>query len=719
MEKQKNHDLLSRESDLMGDMRLQPPLPSAEPRIKVLHGDVTMDRYGWLRDRENPGARAYLEAENSYADQATAHLTGLKAELMAEIKGRQRKGAPPALQVGPFEYFQIHEQGMSHPVWWRRSRTEGSAELVLDPNAIPGAEFFYSLGVFEPSDDGRYLAFSFDLIGNERYELRVRDMADGRDVWRDSGRAGRVVWAADNRTLFFTRERNDRRHHDQIVRLDVGVGNTDVVFEEVNERLEVRVRRADSGAWLFLDVLTTSDMSSRVQRGAAEVWCLSADEPKGQWRRIVTRELGCEVFAEHWEDAFLFRVNDAGPNSRLVRAPVDDASPSRWEEVIPYRAGVVLEEIHVLEQHLVVLEREGLRPRLVSRDRSGGSAAIVPDEPSCTLAVGLSAGGHYSVARHAFRGSKLTYSVSSFVTPDTVLLHDLTSDRSAVLYQAHIPGYDPAQYVSTVVMAEAEDGVEIPISLVARRDRTSAGPVLLNVYGCYGVPRWPSFFGLPSFMTARLSLLDRGVAFGIVHVRGGGELGRTWHEAATCDRKRVTFSDLIAAAEELVERRVATRHGIVIEGTSGGGGVVLATAALRPDLFRAVVANVPLADIVDTELDFTMPFSLKETAEYGDPRIAQEYRYLRSYDPYYNLSGDRPLPPTYVDAALDDGQVLHYQPARYVAQRRSCIANRDPELVFRIRTVGGHAGASHGPAIAEERAFRMAWILDQLRCSSS
>ncbi|AZO31975.1 MULTISPECIES: S9 family peptidase [unclassified Mesorhizobium] len=704
----------------MGDKRLQPPLPHSEPRIRVLHDDVTIDRYRWLQHRENPDVRAYLEAENSYAEQATAHLKGLKAELIAEIEGRQTcEGvAAPAFQVGPFEYFQSHERGLCHPAWWRRPVTGGSAELVLDPNAIAGAEVFYQLGVFEPSDDGRYVAFSFDLIGDERYELRVRDMAAGRDIWRDSGRARRVVWAADNHTLFLTRERSDRRHVDQIVRLDVDVGNFEVVFEEANERLAVLVRRSDSGAWLFLDVVTTYSFS--VQQGAVEVWCLPSDEPQGKWRRIVKRELGHEIYAEHWGDRFLFRVDDAGPYWRLVCAPIDDPSPSRWEEVIPHRNGVTLEEVHVLEQHLVVLEREGLRPRLISRNGSGRvGATIVPDQPSCTLMVGLSAGGHCSVARHPFRSSKLTYSVSSFVTPDTVIEHDLVDDRSAVLYQARIPGYDAAQYVATVVMAEAEDGVQVPISLVARRDRTSPGPVLLNVYGCYGIPRWPSFFSWPSSITKRLSLLDRGVAFGIVHVRGGGELGRPWHEAATRDQKRITHTDLIAAAEGLVQRGIAIRDGIVIEGKSGGGGTVLATAGLRPDLFRAVLAEVPVADILDTELDFTMPYALHETAEYGDPHIAHEYRYLRSYDPYYNLSADRPLPPTYIDAALDDGQVLYYQPARYVAQRRSCAADRDPELVFRMRMVGGHSGASHGPGVAEETAFRIAWTLDQLRRTSS
>ncbi|WP_246094020.1 MULTISPECIES: prolyl oligopeptidase family serine peptidase [Mesorhizobium] len=706
---------------MMGDERPQPPLPRAEPRIRVLHDDVTEDSYGWLRDRENPDVRAYLEAENSYAEQATAHLAELKAELIAEIEGRQpSEGAPPAFQVGPFEYFQRPEPGLSHPAWWRRHMAGDSAELVLDPNAIPGAEVFYSLGVFEPSDDGRYIAFSFDVIGDENYELTVLDMETGRDVWRDSRRAGRAVWAADNQTLFFTRERADRRRHDQIVRLDIKVGHSEVVFEEANERLEVLVRRSDSGAWLFLDLLTTSDISASVQRGAAEVWCLPAGDPGGQWRRILARELGYESFVEHWEDTFLFRVNDNGPYWRLVRAPIGDPSRSRWEEVVPHRAGVTLEEVHVLEQHLVVLEREGLRPRLVSRDGGGRvGATIAPDEPSCTLTVGLSAGGrHYSVARHPFRGSKLTYSVSSFVTPDTFVEHDLVHDCSVVLHQVRIPGYDATKYVATVVMAEAEDGVQVPISLVARRDRAGPGPVLLNVYGCYGITRWPSFFSWPSYMAKRLSLLDRGVAFGIVHVRGGGELGRPWHEAATRDRKLVTHTDLIVAAEGLVERGIATRDGLVIEGQSAGGGVVLATAALRPDLFRAVLAEVPLADILDTEMDFTMPYAIQETAEYGDPHIADEYRYLRSYDPYYNLSADRPLPPTYVDNAIDDGQVLHYQPARYVAERRSCAADRDPELVFRTRTVGGHSGASHGPGVAEESAFRMAWALDQLRRAS-
>ncbi|MER8671465.1 prolyl oligopeptidase family serine peptidase [Mesorhizobium sp. M1156] len=698
---------------MMGGKRPQPPLPRAEPRIRVLHDDVTIDRYRWLRDRENPDVRAYLEAENSYADQATAHLKELKTELIAEIEGRRPcEGAPPAFQVGPFEYFQRPELGLLHSRWWRRPVAGDPAELVIDPNALEGAELFYRLGVFEPSDDGRYVAFSFDVIGDENYELRVRDMETGRDVSQGSMRATMVAWAADGHTLFFTRERPDlRRQPHELIRLDVATGKSEVVFEEADERLNLGIRRSDSGAWLFLDV-------KGFHRGAVEVWCLPADQPGVGWRRLVTREFGHQIVAEHWQDKFLFQVDDVGPHWRLVRAPIDDPSPSRWEEVIPHRTRVTLEEVHLLEHHLVLLERDGLRPRLVSRDESGRiGATIVPDEPSCTLTVGLSAGGHHSLARHAFRGSRLTYRVSSFMRPDTVVEHDLAEDRSAVRYQARIPGYDPAQYVATVVMAEAEDGVQVPISLVARRDRTSPGPVLLNVYGCYGLPRWPSFFAYPSIMTARLSLLDRGVAFGIPHVRGGGELGRLWHEAAIRGRKRITYTDLIAAAEGLVQRGIATRDGIVIEGRSGGGGTVLATAVLRPDLFRAVLAEVPVADILDTEIDFTMPFALQETAEYGDPHTADEYRYLRSYDPYYNLSADRPLPPTYVDGALDDPQVLYYQPARYVAQRRSCAADRDPELVFRTRTVGGHF-SEHGQGLAEEAAFRMAWALDQLRRSS-
>jgi oligopeptidase B len=693
-----------------------PPAPRAEPRIRVLHGDVTVDSYGWLREGVSPEARAYLEAENSYAEQATAHLTGLKSQLIAEMEGREPlNGAVMPFQVGPFQYFQQSEPGVAHPAWWRRPADGGSAELVLDPNAIPGAEVFYELGVFEPSDDGRYLAFSFDLVGDEVFELRVRDLANDREVWRDVGRSGRVVWAADGHVLFFTRERSVRRRPDQVVRVDVEAGDSEVVFEESNERLEVLIRRSDSGAWLFLDVLTTSDMTANVHRGAAEVWCLPADQPHGEWRRIVTREVGLEVFTEHWEEDFLFRVNDAGPYWRLVRAPISDPSPSRWEEVVQHRAGATLEEVHILERHVVVLEREGLHPRLVSRDGRGRVVStIIPDEPSCTLKVGLSAGGRHSVPRHPFRGAKLTYSVSSLVTPETIIEHDLAEERSKVLHRSRVPGYDAAQYVQTVVMAKAQDGVEIPISIVARRDRTSPGPVLLHVYGCYGTPVRSTFVGKVFSMTAVLSLLDRGFAFGMVHVRGGGELGRQWHEAATRDRKRITHTDLIAAAEGLVEQGFASRDRIVIEGTSAGGGVVLATAAMRPDLFRAVVAKVPLADVIDTELDFSLPFALQETAEYGDPHFAQEYQYIRTYDPYYNLGADRPLPPTYVDAALNDGQALWFQPTRYVAQRRSCTAQRDPDLIFRVGTVGGHLGVSHGPGKAEAAAFRIAWVLDQV-----
>ena len=372
----------------------------------------------------------------------------------------------------------------------------------------------------------------------------------------------------------------------------------------------------------------------------------------------------------------------------------------------------------MLEGHVVVLEREGLRPRLVAQDRSGKVVAtIATEEPSCTMKIGLSAGGRYSAGRHSFTGSKLIYSTSSLLTPYVVTEHDLANDRSKVLHRASIPGYDASQYVETVVSVMAEDGVEIPVSMVARKDRMRPGPVLLHVYGCYGIPVRPSFFARTSSMPAILSLLDRGIAFGMVHVRGGGELGLRWHEAATRATKRLTYTDLIAVSEGLVTQGLASADGVVIEGASGGGGTVLAAAALRPDLFRAVLAKVPVADIVDTEFDFSLPFSLKETAEYGDPHNADEYQYIRSYDPYYNLRAQNPLPPTYVDTALNDGQVRWFQPARYVAKRRSCHPKRDPELIFRIRHVGGHSGPSHGPGKAEAQAFRMAWLLDQLNRS--
>jgi len=705
----------------MTDNELKPPLPHAEPRIRVLHEDVTIDSYGWLRDRESPDVRAYLQAENAYAEQATAHLAGLKAELNAEIDRRRPCDVgPPPFQVGSFEYFRKEAEEKSHPVWCRRPINGGHAEIVLDPNTFAGAERFFSLGAFEPCDDGRYIAFNFDVIGNESYELRILDTSDGRDVWRDTGRSGRIVWAADNQTIFFMRERSDRRHHDQIVRLSVVDKKPRVIFEEVNERLALLIRRSQSGTWLFIDAHPTSDYSFRVQQGAVETWCLSADEPEGTWRRLFRRELGQNIYAEHWHNSFLFRVDDAGSNCRLVSVPLNDPSPHNWEEVVPHREDVRLEEIHVLERHIVVLERQGLCPRLVSWDISGQiEALIAPNEPSCTLTVGLSAGGRYSVARNPFNSSSLLYTVGSFVTPDTVVEHSLIDDRSTILFRPNVPGYDSAQYEAMVVIVKSEDGVEVPISLVMRRDRKGPGPVLLNVYGCYGISRWPSFFAWPSSMTERLSLLDRGVAFGIVHVRGGGELGRAWHEVATRDRKRTTYTDLIAAAEGLVEQGIASRHRIIIEGKSGGGGTVLATALLRPDLFRAVLAEVPVADILDTEMDFTLPFSLCETTEYGDPHVAHDYRYLRSYDPYYNLSADRPLPPTYVDGALDDGQVLYFQPARYVAQRRSCAGDRDPELIFRMLPVGGHYGCSHGPGVTEEAAFRMAWTLDQFQRAST
>ncbi|MER9134557.1 hypothetical protein [Mesorhizobium sp. M0768] len=331
----------------MGDKRLQPPLPRAEQRIRVLDDDVTMDWYGWFRDLANPGVRAYLEAENSYAEQATAHLTSLKDELIIEIEWRQPcEGTSPPFEVGPFEYFQTHERGLSHPAWCRRPVTRGSAELVLDPNAIPGAEVFSKLGVFELSDDGRYVAFSFDLIGDERYEYECGKWPEV--VTSGAARIASSGSSGPRRIKRFFSHGNGLTGGNTIRLSSWKSGDSDVVFEEANERLAVLVRRSDSGAWLFLNVVTTYSFS--VQHGAIEVWCLPADEPRGQWRRIVKRELGHVIDAEHWGDRFLFRGHDTGPYWRLVCVPIDDPSPSSWEEIVPHRAGVTLEEVHVLER---------------------------------------------------------------------------------------------------------------------------------------------------------------------------------------------------------------------------------------------------------------------------------------------------------------------------------------------------------------------------------
>lgn len=713
----------------------RPPLAKVEPRIRVLHGDATVDSYGWIRDSygwlreaDGPEALEYLRAENHYSEQATAHLDKLRADLVSEVEGRQLSGSHAPFRVGAFEYFQSWKTGVPHSAWWRRPLSGGTPELVLDPNSIPGADDFFSLGVLEPSDDGRYVAFSFDVTGDEGFELRVRDMEDGHEVWRDAKRAagpgrspGQVVWAADGQTLFFTQERPGfQRLQNRVVRLDVETGASAVIFEEIDKQLDLQIRRSDSGAWLFIDIRNFIEEYATAQQLAAEVWCLPTNQPNGEWQRILRRELGLRVFAEHTGDQFLFRTDDAGPYGRLVRAPIDDPSPSKWEEFLPHRAGVVLEEIHVLESHFVVLEREGLTPRLVARDRGGCvKATIVPDEASCTLKVGRSAGGLYSAARHPFHGSKLNYTITSFVTPETVFECDLGTGRRTAVSNMRASGFEPADYVATVTTVTARDGVEVPISLVARRDRVSPGPLLLIVYGAHGAPFWPSFSRRGLNLTERLSLLDRGFALGIVHARGGSELGRPWRDAAMGIRKRTTFTDLIAAAEGLIERGFANQGGVAIEGASAGGATVLATATLRPDLFGAVVARVPVADILDTVMDISMPYWPGEVGEYGDPLISEVYRCVRSYDPYYNLARDRPLPPTYVDTALLDSEVPWFQPARYVAQRRSVSADRDPDLIFRVRTAGGHAGLTHGRSKTEDAVFRMAWLLDRLARSGS
>ena len=674
---------------------MKPPIAEKIPQEECLHGEHRVDDYHYLREKGNPEVIRYLEAENTYTDACLEDTVELRESLYQEMLARiKQTDLSVPWRDGAWLYYSRTEEGRQYPIHCRKADQPRAAEVVLlDLNALAAGESYLALGDFEPSYDGRLLAFSTDNSGYRQYRLQVKDLESGAVLPGVLERVTSVAWAADHQTLFYTIENDAKRSH-RLYRWSVGSdpGRAELLYEETDELFSIHVQQSRSRAYLFLQStsLTTS-----------EAHYLRADDPGGEWCLIAPRSHREEYYPDHHGDYFYIRSNDAGSNFRVVRAPVTDPGRAHWEEVLPHRPGVMLEDVDLFRDFSVLSEREDGLPHFRITDlRSGAWHRLDLPEPVYDAHPDANAEFDTRVFRYAYE---------SLVTPRSIYDYDMEQRTRSLLKQTEVlGGYDPEDYRSERIHTTARDGTSIPVSLVSRKTtpRDGGAPMLLTGYGAYGIP-FPIFFS-----ASRLSLLDRGVSFAIAHIRGGGELGKPWHDAGRMQSKMNTFTDFIDAMEHLIAEKYTTADRLAITGRSAGGLLMGAVINLRPDLFHAVVTVVPFVDVINTMRDDSLPLTAGEWEEWGNPHKEEEYRIIRQYCPYSNLAAKN-YPAMLVRTALNDSQVMYWEPAKYVAKMRTLKTDKNP-LLFRIDMSSGHGGSSGRYDALRETAFDYAFILSQL-----
>jgi oligopeptidase B len=652
-----------------------------------------MDPYGWLRDRQDPRVIAHLEEENRRTARAMRHTEPLQDSLYREMLGRlQETDRSAPVRLDGYFYYRRSEAGRQYPVWCRRlGSMDADEEVLLDANRLTEGHDFLELGVFEPSPDHRYLAYSFDTDGSEAYTLRIKDLRTGTLLPESfSGTANSAAWANDSRTLLFAQHDEAKRPH-RVLRHQLGSDPASVVLvhEELDPAFYASVTRTATRQYLLI-VLESAITS--------EVRYVEADNPGQDLRAFRARRNGIEYSVDHHEHGFLVRTNQGAENFRLMLV---EPGADTEIELVPHRSDVRLDDVVAFQDHIVVTEREAGLTQVRVLDLNAGTSHRIPvSETVYSLRV-----GHNPV----YDSRTFRYVYSSLVTPEAIVDYDMVTRQSVVAKQEPVQGgYHSKDYRTERIHAVAEDGTAIPISLVYRRDLPLDGgnPCLLTGYGAYGASLEAEF------SAPVLSLLDRGFVYAIAHVRGGGELGESWHKQGKMLDKRNTFTDFVSCAEHLTRAGYTTSDRLAIRGRSAGGLLIGAVVNMRPDLFAVVVMAVPFVDVANTMLDPSIPLTVLEYEEWGDPRNPEHLDYIRSYSPYDNLKSGS-YPHILVTTGLNDPRVQYWEPARWVAKLRS-LKTDDNRLLLRVDLEAGHRGASGRYETLHERAFESAFLVDLL-----
>jgi len=663
--------------------------------VDVYHGERRVDDYFWLRERTNPAVREYLEKENAYTQAVTARLAGVRETLYQELLSHIKEtdmGVP--YREGEYFYYSRTEKGKQYPIHCRKKGSlDAAEEIVIDENEMAKGEKFFDIDAFEVSRAGDLLAFTVDVVGYREYTLRVKNLRTGELLAERIPKVTSVAWAADGQTLFYVVEDHAKRPY-RLYRHKLGRPSSEdeLLYEEKDERFRLEVSLSRSREYLFL--VSESQTTT-------EVRFLRANEPNAPWKLVEPRVPEHQYSVDHHGTHFYIRSNKPGRNFALFRTPVLSPGSHAWKVVVPHRSDVMLEGVELFARHAVLLERKEALPRLrILEIGTGSTHEVTFPEPTYVV---------WPEHNHEFNTTKFRYSYESLVTPKSIFDYDMTTRQATLLKQVEVPGgFDRSNYVSEFIWAPAQDGVRVPVSLVYRKGlrRDGSRPMLLVGYGAYGFPL------APRFRVRFLPLLDRNVVVALAHVRGGGEKGKPWHDDGRMMKKRNTFTDFIAVAEYLVAQGYAARDRVAIEGASAGGLLMGAVVNMRPDLFRVVLMHVPFVDVINTMMDPSLPLTVTEYEEWGNPNKKEEYDYIRSYCPYSNLRRGA-YPAMLVTTAWSDSQVMYWEPAKYVAKMRTLKTDTNPLLLHTVME-GGHGGPSGRYDSLREDAFNSAFLLWQL-----
>ena len=672
----------------------QPPVAEIVPHELEAHGEVRIDDYFWLRERENPEVISYLEAENAYMDVVMVETAALQAELFEEIKGRikQTDSSVPVRDHG-YLYYNRTEDGKEYKIFCRMQDQPGAAEeVLLDVNAIAEGQDFCSAGWIRVSPGTDTMVYAVDTVGRRKYELRFRDLGTGV-VLADKipNVTGDAEWLNDGKTVIYTKQDPSTLRSYQVWRHVVGTDPEDdvLLYQEVDETFSVYLSKTASESFVLVESSQTLTTEYRL---------IDADDPMSAPVIVAPRERGVEYHVNHQGDRFLIRTNLDAANFRLMETPVRSPGRDSWREIEPHRDDVLLQGVAAFRDFVVLSERENAVNRLVVIDANDDSRHVIGfDESAHDVWVG---------DNREYDSGVLRFGYTSMTTPRSVYDYDMaTGERELKKRDDVLGGYNPDDYLSERIMVPARDGVEVPLSIVRHKDLVFDGsaPLLLHAYGSYGSSSDPYFD--PDVV----SLLDRGFSYAIAHVRGGQEMGRWWYEDGKLLKKKNTFTDFIDCARYLIYEGYTSPERLVARGRSAGGLLMGAISNLEPELFGGIVAGVPFVDVITTMLDNSIPLTAGEWDEWGDPRDEVYYDYMLSYSPYDQVEA-KDYPPMLITAGLHDSQVQFFEPAKWVAKLRALKTN-DNILVFRTNMDAGHGGATGRYDVYKEQAEEYAFIL--------
>lgn len=682
---------------IMGLMA-ETPAPPAALKIEhreVRHGATVIDNYFWLREKANPEVRKYLEAENAYTEAMTKDLTpfadALYQEMLSHIK--QTDLSVP-VRRGEYLYYSRTEEGKQYPIQCRRKgNMDTPEEVLLDLNELSKNHKFVGLGSFVVSDDQNLLAYTLDFTGFRQYSLQVKDLHTGQTMPDTTDRVTSVEWASDNKTLFLTTEDAVTKRTDKLWRHVLGATALDLLYEEKDELYEIGLGKTRDRKFLVLEISAKDTTECRYLR---------ADHPGDNFTVFLPREKNHRYYVDHRAGLFYIRTNKGAKNFRIVTAPESDPDPNHWKTFLAHDKDVLIEGIDLFQDFAVAVEKwQALNRIRIHNFKTGAWETIEFPEPVYSAFPG---------GTPDFESKSFRYNYQSFVTPSSVYDYDTQTGKSTLLKRQEVPGgYDPSQYVSERAWATARDGVKVPVSIVYKKGfkRDGKGPLFLYAYGSYGI-------GMPViFSSSRLAMLDRGMAYAIAHIRGGNEMGELWREDGMLMKKKNTFQDFIDTAEYLIEEKWTSKDRLVIEGGSAGGLLMGAVVNMRPDLFRAVHAAVPFVDVMNTMMDATLPLTVGEYLEWGNPNEKPAYDYIKTYSPYDNLE-KRDYPAMLVTTSFNDSQVMYWEPAKYVARLRTLKTDANPLLLKVKMDPAGHGGASGRYDRLKDQSFEYAWLLSQV-----